>query len=1375
MSSKKKKHHHQGMGGRSTQQTHTRTLTSATPTNTNTTTTNSTTLARAYPTPRRPSTLFPNPTNNNNEVETANRPYKGRLRRAVSSLSGDDLLNPTSVSSTNTDPARNGKGGSTTKTEKTLKWGGSVAVLGVVVVLALRVWKRSRHRTTTTTTTTNSNGNGNGVGRWVMRQWSGKRALVLGSVCVALGVGVFGVLQWGGGGGSTDDSGAKRKMSPRLRRAESSLTCRLDKPHDAGNSQKPRGGVNVDDERVGMRMRVPSSSSSLSSVSSSINVAATATDVDSETDSYDLISHHDADVGDAVGAVNSRENTHMGGMLVSEMVTSPMMDLESWGVDSMSSIPETNAGGGGLSVVEEHTEEEEIPIPAGRNEEEEASESEDEREIDDTNTSGVMRASQDLSSLIGLYRAETVDRRVESVVENSEFGREFWKEVERRESGEFLRLGPPGGKGVDMVVERSLSGDGSSDRTSASADENEVDAGRGRVLKRTSNRPSPQGSPLSRSPVSRSPLSRSPLSRSPLPPRKPSGPKGLQSPPVEEPPPPYTVSSDTTTPMPPTTLSLPGHGLQSLPTLSTPHLMSLTHLQLPNNALTSLPLPVLPNMKHLDLRGNRLTAMPDLHDWHSLEACLLDDNIVPALSSAALSGCTGLTYLSLTGCALAWIAPETFTHTPQLQHLHLAQNQLATLPASLGTTRLETLDVSGNPMDPTLLMLMRERPALIKKASERSFKMLLGQKRKDKVRMGSANSSVSSVGSASSSGGVPPTPPPSAATQSGKWKWKRDSFNFGTGVYEPGGATSSSSSSTTPSGTVSAAMTGATIPVPFTHNRNPSTSSLPVTVSAISSPPSIISLPARVRASHSETDLSSITKSDDTSGGAGVDRVRLFLQDLWDTHYAHSHSPLHDSSSHKRKNKQSSTGSIKKRKQDPSKASQLVKELLTTEQTYVRELSALWDLYAAPSRGVLPGDVWRDVFECVGAIVDGHRAALGDLKLFVENGDMKGVSTVVYGLMRDLRDAYEVYFVSFEDIAAKVESLITEKPTKQTQQQSPTTTGGTSIVSFSSGFKILSEAARLDERHKSQIGVQGFLILPVQRLPRYKMLLETMVRCCGPDSMEDVQRAMDEVEGVVGRCNDAKRVVAGKRVLARIVAVQQPTPLSTDTGSGSFASNTSIMSPLSSNPMSPTPNSSSSFSSSLFSPLSPTPSSGLFSFEFTPSSLTANTPLFYESPARVHKLISPLTFPIHHIPKKLRKRITERVMTVAQVDGPKLLYSYHFNAKSVAPPSLSSSSASSSSAFSSSAAAQDGILEASGIDTMLYVIGNEIMLCIAVGDALFPIVRCEKRAVEAQVVRSGSAGVGRISMVNAEGRRVVVYVGGGGVGGVVRGVSEACA
>lgn len=97
----------------------------------------------------------------------------------------------------------------------------------------------------------------------------------------------------------------------------------------------------------------------------------------------------------------------------------------------------------------------------------------------------------------------------------------------------------------------------------------------------------------------------------------------------------------------------------------------------------------------------------------------------------------------------------------------------------------------------------------------------------------------------------------------------------------------------------------------------------------------------------------------------------------------------------------------------------------------------------------------------------------------------------------------------------------------------------------SSGSRFLKSRIQ-DERH-SQLNVLGYLLLPVQRVPRYRLLLAELVNSSDAPSTR-LRAGFDKIEGLAREINDRKADMEGRKRLVELetTVVSPPTSPSDD-------------------------------------------------------------------------------------------------------------------------------------------------------------------------------------------------------------------------------------
>uniref|UniRef100_A0A8B9UB57 Chondroadherin like n=1 Tax=Anas zonorhyncha TaxID=75864 RepID=A0A8B9UB57_9AVES len=158
-----------------------------------------------------------------------------------------------------------------------------------------------------------------------------------------------------------------------------------------------------------------------------------------------------------------------------------------------------------------------------------------------------------------------------------------------------------------------------------------------------------------------------------------------------------------------TLLDLRENALVYLPDMVFQGLQVLRWLRLSHNTLHVLgseAFTALPALHRLSLDHNELQALPGEALTRLSEATRLDlgHNPITYLSEEAVA-MASLKHLFLDHAALQDVAPDAFTHSPQLRALDLSHNQLRGLPALAGVKQLAKVNLAGNPLLCSCLLL----------------------------------------------------------------------------------------------------------------------------------------------------------------------------------------------------------------------------------------------------------------------------------------------------------------------------------------------------------------------------------------------------------------------------------------------------------------------------------------------------------------------------------------------------------------------------------------------------------------------------------------------------------------------------------------------
>nr|XP_031862275.1 uncharacterized protein CI109_002240 [Kwoniella shandongensis]KAA5529347.1 hypothetical protein CI109_002240 [Kwoniella shandongensis] len=197
--------------------------------------------------------------------------------------------------------------------------------------------------------------------------------------------------------------------------------------------------------------------------------------------------------------------------------------------------------------------------------------------------------------------------------------------------------------------------------------------------------------------------------------------------------------------------------------------------------------------------------------------------------------------------------------------------------------------------------------------------------------------------------------------------------------------------------------------------------------------------------------------------------------------------------------------------------SNLIDELVRTERSYLSRVHALKTSYADrlrlfardPNQQLIPPYEAKAMFANIEAIVPASAAFLTDLDAMLRSG--KGEETVGDICLRhfkDLRtfDPYRTYLSKQDESQKMFQESLRKFP----------------------GFVSFIESTKYQTTGIGNIGLRELLMEPVQRIPRYTLLWQTMVKCMSPLS---TQRAKlleaTEIASRIARCEpDAQTVRA---------------------------------------------------------------------------------------------------------------------------------------------------------------------------------------------------------------------------------------------------------
>ncbi|KAJ3129240.1 hypothetical protein HK100_008755 [Physocladia obscura] len=246
-----------------------------------------------------------------------------------------------------------------------------------------------------------------------------------------------------------------------------------------------------------------------------------------------------------------------------------------------------------------------------------------------------------------------------------------------------------------------------------------------------------------------------------------------------------------------------------------------------------------------------------------------------------------------------------------------------------------------------------------------------------------------------------------------------------------------------------------------------------------------------------------------------------------------------------------------RKRQSPVRRANIAAEIMTTERTYVNELKTLFSLYVEPlERGIFSKTDMDAMFANLKLILNFHKShLLPNLeKVCLEDPDQKIGS--VFNIAAPYFKMYSMYYNNFDtanEMVVHLEQLSTsgsgqlQSPIRSTflskTSISPVSTSQASRRTLAKKFKNIVKIAKSSPSH-TQISLQSYLIMPVQRLPRYKMLVEQLLESTPPRHPDRVAlaAAVDAIRMCVAECNDKKREMEeherGMKQLSRIRSVK---------------------------------------------------------------------------------------------------------------------------------------------------------------------------------------------------------------------------------------------
>jgi len=199
-----------------------------------------------------------------------------------------------------------------------------------------------------------------------------------------------------------------------------------------------------------------------------------------------------------------------------------------------------------------------------------------------------------------------------------------------------------------------------------------------------------------------------------------------------------------------------------------------------------------------------------------------------------------------------------------------------------------------------------------------------------------------------------------------------------------------------------------------------------------------------------------------------------------------------------------------------------VRELVETERTYNFYLDLLVKKYVLPLRAVantkkpiLSNDNIKKVFGNVEIISNLHKVILDQMEAVIKNSEKKPKLALIFLTLSDYFKVYTSYITNYNIAIATVHE---------------------SSIASDKFAQFMENLQKRDPEIKN-FSLDAFLIMPIQRMPRYNMLLERIVKTTWDKHSEynSLCNALREMQKLTSGINERKREAENK---GRIMEIQ---------------------------------------------------------------------------------------------------------------------------------------------------------------------------------------------------------------------------------------------
>eukprot|EP01105_Mastigella_eilhardi_P002739 TRINITY_DN1350_c3_g1_i1.p1 TRINITY_DN1350_c3_g1~~TRINITY_DN1350_c3_g1_i1.p1 ORF type:complete len:717 (+),score=185.48 TRINITY_DN1350_c3_g1_i1:47-2197(+) len=217
------------------------------------------------------------------------------------------------------------------------------------------------------------------------------------------------------------------------------------------------------------------------------------------------------------------------------------------------------------------------------------------------------------------------------------------------------------------------------------------------------------------------------------------------------------------------------------------------------------------------------------------------------------------------------------------------------------------------------------------------------------------------------------------------------------------------------------------------------------------------------------------------------------------------------------KTKEGGNGNGDKQQKIEEHRNRVVNEILSSEKTYVEQLECCVDVFLTPLRGrpdVVAPDAVETIFSNIEAVLQVNHQLMADLEERLKDwGPTHLLGDLFLKLIPFLR-IYSVYTSNYD----KSNVLYTD------------------LREHNSAFLAFITDRSASEPRCKLWPLNSFLILPVQRIPRYKMLLEDLCKHTQPDhpDIKNLQESLAIIQKVAHEVNEQIKAQENRRKMMEI-------------------------------------------------------------------------------------------------------------------------------------------------------------------------------------------------------------------------------------------------